>query len=283
MKTFTLLSFTILISFVNLYAYESVQREQKKSPTIHNFIVLNNAVIKPIKLTNSIGKSWKYPKAAENLMKKIDALTEKHRISKVHYQATLNDKNSHLTEKQKDKIAYEIKDIDCRIAELMTSKADIERLGNDKEHIYDLGGEGRDGGAQYIMKGKDKCVKIQGSCDAQFIHEIRHISLSLQDKRGLRFSRNNLLMPVFADGSVDELQGYRAQFAFKPNSLPGFYPKYLEDVNLEYISNIQKTDRSFAYPSIQKMVDDDKRIAKNNKKIDKDSSIAHNILVNAKQ
>lgn len=283
MKTFTLLSFTILISFVHLYAYESVQRDQKNVPTIHNFITCNNAVVKPPKLTNSIGKSWRYPKAAEILIKKIDAIIEKHRRSKVHYQATLNAKEGHLTEKQKGKIAYEIKDIDSRIAELLTSKADIERLGNDKEHIYDLGGEGGDGGAQYIMKGKDKCVKIQGSCDAQFIHEIRHVSLSLQDKRGLRFSRNNLLMPVFADGIEDELQGYRAQFAFKPNSLPGFYPKHLEDVNLEYISNIQKTDRSFAYPSIQKMVDDDKSIAKSNNKMDKDSSTVHNIFANVKQ
>lgn len=90
-------------------------------------------------------------------------------------------------------------------------------------------------------------------------------------------------MPVFADGIEDELQGYRAQFAFKPNSLPGFYPKHLEDVNLEYISNIQKTDRSFAYPSIQKMVDDDKSIAKSNNKMDKDSSTVHNIFANVKQ
>ncbi len=282
MKTFTLLFFTILISFIHLYAYKSEQREQQNSPKVHNFIALNNALTKPIKLTNSIGKSWRYPKEAENLIKKIDAIIEKHRRSKVHYQATLNAKEGHLTEKQKGKIAYEIKDIDSRIAELLTSKADIERLGNDKEHIYDLGGEGGDGGAQYIKKGKGRCVKIQGSCDAQFVHEIRHISLSLQDKRGLRFSRNNLLMPVFADGSVDELQGYRAQFAFKPNSLPGSCPKYIEDVNLTYIGSIQKDNGSYAYPEIRDRVEDN-GIAKNNKKIDKDSSIAHNILVNAKQ
>ena len=283
MKTFTLLSFTILISYVHLYAYESEQREQKNLPVRHISNRMIDSSEKPMRLTASIGMSWKYPKAAEDLIKKIDAIIEKHGRNKVVYQATLNDKNSHLTKKQKDKIVYAIKDIDNRIAELLTSKADIERLSNDKEHVYELGGDGQDGGAQYIMKGKDKRVKIQGTCDAQFIHEIRHISLSLQDKRGLRFSRNNLLLPVFADGSEDELQGYRAQFAFKPNSLPGFIPKYWADVNLEYISNIQKADGSFAYQNIRKMIDDDKSIAKSNKEIDKDSSITHNILAKVKQ
>ncbi len=282
MKTFTLLSFTILISYVHLYAYESEQREQKNLPVSHISNRMLDSSEKPIRLTASIGMSWKYPKTAENLMKKIDALIEKQSRNKVHYQATLNDKNSHLTEKQKDKIVYEIQDIDSRIAELLTSKADIERLSNDKEHVYDLDGNGRDNGAHYIMKGKDNCVIIQGSCDAQFIHEIRHISLSLQDKRGLLFNRNNLLMPVFANGSIDELHGYRAQFAFKPNSLPGFYPKYLEDVNLAYIGSIQKDDGIYAYPEIRNRVED-KGIAKSYKKIDKDSMNSPNILANVKQ
>jgi hypothetical protein len=283
MKTITLLFFTTLISFVEIYAYKSTQKEQKKALNTRISYWMKDSTTKPIGLTTSMGQSWKYPKAAENLMKKIDAQIEKQFSKKINYKATLHNKGSHLTKKQADLIVYNIKDIDSRIAELLTSKADIVRLSNDKEHIYDIGGDGKDSGAQYIKKGKGNNVLIQGTCDAQFIHEIRHISMSLQLIRGLRFSKNNLLMPLFADGIEDEIQGYRAQSAFKPNSLPGMYPKYLEDINLQYISSIQKEDGSVAYPSILKRVNDDKSIAKSNKKADKDSSIIYNILVNAKQ
>lgn len=283
MKTITLLFFTTLFSFVNIYAHKSAQREQKNALDIRISCTMNDSTKKPIGLTASIGMSWKYPKEAEDLIEQIDILIEKLNRKKVHYQATLNDKDNHLSEKQTGKITYQIKDIDSRIAELRMSKTDIVRVGNDKEHIYSFIAKCSEFGEHNVVKGEGKDVFIQGSCDAHFVHEIRHISLSFQYKNGLCFNKNNLLKSVFADGTVDELHGYRAQYAFEPNSLPNFYSNSMEHVNLEYLSKIQKTDGSFAYPRFRKMVEDDKIVANNNKKIDKDSISLPNIAANAKQ
>lgn len=278
MKTITLLLLTTLIYVVDIKAHSaSFVKDHTLFPT--GEIYADNLS----RLQMFVGKSWKNPETAVRLSLKIDAIIQKNNKIKASFQAKLLEKGNNLSEKQKATIAYEIKDLDNRISELITSKSDIARLGNDREHIFDLSGEGRECGTHFIIKGKDNTVKIQGSCDAHFVHEIRHISLSLQSKNGLRFSKNNLLIPISPDGSFDELQGYRAQFAFKANSLPGIYPKYIEQVNLKYISEIQKMDGSYAYPSIRNKIDEFESIAKSKKKIDKDSIISSSVFVTAKQ
>ncbi len=278
MKTFTLLFLTTLIYVVNIDANSSSFVKDLAHFSTGEIYADNLSGLQMF-----VGTSWKNPEIAVRLSLKIDAIIQRHNKIKANYQAKLLEKGNSLSEKQKATIAYNIKDLDSRISELITSKSDIVRLGNDKEHLYELDGEGRESGSQYIMKGKDKHVRIQGSCEAQIIHEIRHISLSLQSKNGLRFSRNNLLIPISPDGIMDEIQGYRAQFSFKSNSLPGIYPKYIEQVNLKYISEIQKTDGSYAYPNFRNKIDEYESIAKSKKKIDMDSIISSNVFIVSKQ
>ncbi len=283
MKTINLYFFIVFVSFVNSYAYESINRQQVNSPNSLISYKINNSTKNSRPLRTSIGMSWKYPKEAVNLFKKIDRKIEKLYRAKAHNQVKLNVKDNSLKEKQKNKITEAIKDINNRIAELNTSKADVIRLGNDVEHIYDLGGDGRELGTYSILKGKNNQIKIQGLNDAQILHEIRHVSLSLQSPDGLQFSKNNLLMPIAADGSEDELQGYRAQYAFQPNSLPGFCPKDIEHVDLKYICEIHKDNGTYAYPEIRKMLNVDLRITKSKNKIDIDKMSTSKTLVENKK
>ena len=209
-------------------------------------------------LTESSINSWEKPKAAESLMNRIDLKINALQKEKGQQQTNLDEPNVHLSDKQKDKITSSIKDLNSRLVELNTSKEDIDRLANDKNHIYAFSKTGENS----VIRKTENVIVIQGANDALLIHEIRHISLWLQSGRNFQFSINKLLMPLFADGSVDELQSYRAQYAFAPNSLPGVFPIDMAHVNIEYIAKIQKADGSIAYPSIRKMWQDDLRISK---------------------
>ena len=233
-------------------------------------------------LVPSIGKSWKYPIIAERLQKKIFSKINDLNAKKANCQAKLNDLSSRLTERQKNKIEDGIAEIDNCIQELTQSIADIERVGHDKAHIYDFNNlttKGLSFGVHYIVKGTDNVITIQGTTHAQFIHEIRHLSLSLQSKNGLRFSKNNFLMPVFANGIEDELQAYRAQYAFEASSLPGFYPKSYAQVNLTYLNSILLDDGSFAYSTQRNISVDETKMAKNTLKMDENKISQVNLVI----
>ena len=201
-------------------------------------------------------KSWKYPQAAQRLIAHIDAKINELTKNSSKIQAKLDEPSTHLSDKQKAKRAAMLKDLDSRLVELNASKADMDRLGNDPNHIYAFSEKGEN----CVIKVNDKEIIIQSENDALLIHEIRHISFWLQTGRSFRFSKDNLLKPVFADGSVDELQSYRAQYAFSPNSLPGIIPTDMAHVNLEFVAKIQRENGAIAYPSIHQMWEADLKI-----------------------
>jgi hypothetical protein len=220
----------------------------------------------PFSLVNPNIKGWKDPKTAERLIAHIDTKMGQLNEEKVRYQAKIKAKGEHLTDKQRDKIDHILTDIEGRIVELTTSKADIERLGRDANHVYELG----ETSENCVVKKPHNLIIIQGANEALYIHEIRHVSLSLQTKKGLEFSNSNLLMPTFADGSADELQGYRAQYAFEPTSLPHtyhYYPTDLAHISIAYIGNIQREDGAYAYLGIQKTWQDLQKIVEQSKKL----------------
>jgi hypothetical protein len=193
--------------------------------------------------------SWEKPKAAENLMYRIEDKINALQKEKGQKQAKLEDPNTHLSDKQKDKITLSIKDLDSRLAELNTSKTDMDRLGNDKNHIYVFSSIGENG----VTKSMDKEIVIHGANDALLIHEIRHISLWLQTGREFRFNKDNLLIVVVPNGSYDELHAYRAQYAFSPNSLPRPSPNIIEDITIEFVAKIRREDGTLVYPQIYKI------------------------------
>jgi hypothetical protein len=234
-------------------------------------ILSNTAHVKASNLTlsslvNPNIKGWKDPKAAERLMAHIDAKIAQLNEEKARNQAKTTAKDAHLTDKKRDKIDNLLTDIEGRIVELTTSKTDIERLGRDANHVYELG----ETSENCVVKKPHNLIIIQGANEALYIHEIRHVSLSLQTKKGLEFSNSNLLMPTFADGSADELQGYRAQYAFEPTSLPHtyhYYPTALAHISIAFIGNIQREDGAYAYLGIQKTWQDLQKIVEQSKKM----------------
>lgn len=210
-------------------------------------------------------KSWKDPVAAQKLKAHIDAKIAHLNIEKAKNKAKLDDSKAHLTEKQEDKIAAIIKDLDSRLAELQISKSDIDRLGKDKNHVYAIS----EAGENCVIKETDREIIIQGANDALLIHEIRHISLWLQTGRSFLFNKYGFLVAIYQGGIVDEVQGYRAQYAFAPTSLPGRLPKDIEHINRAFLANIKKDDHSFAYPSIRQIWRDDLKMAEQQAKVKK--------------
>lgn len=258
MKKATHLTIVITLFFSNILNLCATE----PCSVVGKFVQIRSTEQRSVALAANL-KSWENPKTAENLLAHIDAKIKDLMKQKAEKQAKRDDPKAHLNEKQKDKITLSIKDLDSRLAELHTSKADMYRLSNDPNHIYTFSQTGEN----CVIKVNDKEVKIQGANDALLIHEIRHVSMWLQTGRSFRFSKYDLLMPIFADGSVDELQSYRAQYAFEPNSLPGAYPTDMQHVNIEFISKIQREDSAFAYPSIRQMWQADLKIVEQQAKL----------------
>lgn len=205
------------------------------------FLFLNTPCLK--------ANSWEKTKEMETLLYRIDTKINALQREKAEKQTKLEAPNAQLSDKQKDKIEATVKDLGSRLAELNTSKGDIERLENDNQHIYTFSSIGEN----CVIKVTDKEIKIQGANDALLIHEIRHIALWLQTGREFRFNKENLLMVVVPNGSYDELHAYRAQYAFLPNSLPKPLPNVIEDISIEFVAKIRREDGTLAYPQIYKI------------------------------
>lgn len=238
MKKMTLFSTAFAVFFSHISCLEA-DNWAKTTP-------LTLAQTATIILTESSINSLENPKEVERLMVRIDSKINALMKEKAKNQAKLEASNTRLSDKQKDKIAAALKNLDSRLAELNTSKVDIDRLSNDAQHIYVFSNMGENG----VTKSTDKEIVIHGANDALLIHEIRHISLWLQTGRSLKFNKDNLLMAIIPNGSYDELRAYRAQYAFLPNSLPRPLPTNIEDVSIAFVAKIRREDGTLAYPLI---------------------------------
>ena len=201
-------------------------------------------------------QSWTDPKAAQKLINLINNKIRALNNEKAKLQAKLAGPNATLKDKQIDRMAAEIKDLDSRLIELAISKADIDRLANDKNHIYTFSKNSGNG----IKKETDKELIIRGESDALLIHEIRHVSLWLQTGRPFRFNADNMLMTIVPNGCYDELWAYRAQYAFEPYSLPKPIPKDIDDISIEYVGRIRREDGTLAYPQIYQIWQNNSKI-----------------------
>jgi RHS repeat-associated protein len=217
----------------------------------------------PIRFIDPDGMTWKDPKEAAALDKKIDG-----KITDVNNQvakntARLSDKKNPLSDKKRAALEKENKNLEGRISQLNTSKTDIKKLGDDQDHVYDL--VNTNGGDHNVKKGSDGVINIEGSSDGLYIHEIRHVSLSLSSSKGLQF-KDGLLKPNNANGEKDEIEGYSAQHGFDPRSLPSVYPDSLNEIDAYYIGNIKRDDGSLVYPQINAVYEERKKNAKKFKK-----------------
>ena len=214
----------------------------------------------PVKLIDPNGMIWLDPEKADRLKGKIND-----KIS------SLNDKKSKLEEqlggdklsdKQKNKIQGKIDDLNSRVSSLNSSISDIDALGADKENTFDLIGGGEINRVQKDDKG---VINIQAPNDALHIHEVKHVALSLNSEKGLEFNSNGLLKPTTPTGLLDEISGYKAQYSYEPNSLPGSVSKG-SDINIEFIANLKDSNGNLVYPAINQRYQNQLEQMKINKK-----------------
>ncbi|PQJ80283.1 hypothetical protein BTO18_14330 [Polaribacter porphyrae] len=201
----------------------------------------------PIKFTDPDGLIWKDPSEADRLKKNI-------RSRKASIQRSINRIQGKLKNQKnmsKDERARKQKRIaNKKIAQgrLDSSIKDVDALGADQNHTYDLvsGGE-----VNFVKKGKDGVINIQGPNSALHIHEIKHVSLSLKSSSGLMFDKKGLLKPALNNnGMQDEIQAYGAQWAYSPGSVPGSVSDS-GNINWTTLAHLKNEDGVYVYPALR--------------------------------
>jgi hypothetical protein len=79
---------------------------------------------------------------------------------------------------------------------------------------------------------------------------INSISKQWQAAEGIH--KDGYLITTTLTGYKDEVAGYRAQYGFDPYSLPGSVNS-IDDIDLEYIGTLKKSDGTPVYPVINEM------------------------------
>ena len=106
----------------------------------------------PLRFIDPDGMIWKDPDKAEALKGKIKEVSEGLTKDKTALQAKLDNKDEPLTKKEKRQINDKIADINERLGSLKTSSDNIDALGKDTEHTYDLVNTGN-GEEHHVTKG----------------------------------------------------------------------------------------------------------------------------------
>lgn len=203
----------------------------------------------PIKFIDPTGMIWKDQEEADQLKEKAqdrkDQLAKQR--SKVEAKMEKREAKGKSTKNQERTLAT----IDSRTEQLDQTMGDIDALGADQDHVYDLvSGDNQGGGKHGVTQGGNGVINIYGSNDGLHIHEIRHVSLSLSSEGGLEF-RNGGLAPTTPTGSLDEIQGYKAQFGYT-GSGPGSAGS--DDQILNTIANLKDDNGNYVYPAIRQRI-----------------------------
>jgi RHS repeat-associated protein len=205
----------------------------------------------PVTLYDPDGKQFEDPKQRDYLIEKTnDRITSLREDN-----ARLKEENEAegTSKKQIRKNNRTIQDNDARIEELGQTLLDIDALDKDQENLYKLVGPGIGGSEKHrvYQDPETGVVKIEGANDALHIHEIRHVALSLSVDGFLDFNDKNNLKPVLSrrSGKDDEIQGYRAQYAFRPGSLPRSAAN-INSIDFKWVASLTTEDGSPMYKQI---------------------------------
>lgn len=209
----------------------------------------------PIRFFDPDGMTWEDKNEADKLKKanqdRKDALAK----SLSDNEARLKDKTNKLTKKENRALVKINSDLSARIKSLGETIQSIDALAKDA-NIYRLNTINSESERASVTKVKDKDNKEILSINAwsvgTFDHEIQHVENSLKSGRGLKFDDNNELRPsLSAAGELDEISGYRSQYAYDPNSLPGDSPKTIDGITHGYVAGLTLKDGfSPMYPRV---------------------------------
>gem|GEM_PF-3100366 len=200
----------------------------------------------PIRYFDPDGMDWKDPKKAAALKQQVNDLKASTDKAIENLNKAIDKAKTEKNETRAEKLTKQRDHLATQSKELETTAKDIDRLSDDHKHVYDFSSAAPDG-ENHVLKGKGNSVLIQGGSDQVWVHEIRHVSTHL-NAGGLRFSASGKLGTLDPSGIQDEITGYRAQFAFKKESLPesidqyehSYKPDELEDINIKYLGRINK-------------------------------------------
>jgi hypothetical protein len=181
--------------------------------TMQSYVAFNN---NPIRYNDPTGMIWEDPQQAERLRGNI-----RNRISSIN--SDINKWNEKLNEEgisdnKAERLRNKISDAEGRVSSLNESIGDIDTLGNDQDNTYRLVNHSND--SSRVIRGSDNVINIEGSSTGIHIHEIRHVALSLGSTEGLQFTESNYLRPTTPNGLIDEMEGYKAQYAYDGGGLP---------------------------------------------------------------
>ncbi|AUP77428.1 DUF6443 domain-containing protein [Flavivirga eckloniae] len=196
----------------------------------------------PLNLVDPTGMIWKDPKEAEKLKDKARDRKKSIAKSKVRDQERLKDIS--ISDRKKNRIEKRIKDYDSRTKSLNNTIKNIDALGADKDHTFDLvsGSDGKN----HVVMGEDGVINIQGPNDALKIHELTHAAVSLKNPKGLRFDKNGKLLANYPGGLLDEILGYSAQYGFDPSSLPSSASS-MDEIDMVFLASIKDDNNRPVY------------------------------------
>ena len=242
---------------LNLYDFEwrqydpTIWRTPTMDPMAEKFYGMSPyswAANNPVRYVDPDGMIWKDPKEAERLKKSVEKTQGAVNKQREKILSKL-DGGEEMSAGKRERLSNRLERLDSRLEGLETAKGDIQKLGDDPDHVYDLVGSPSGAEKHGVSKGEDGVINIGGPNSALQIHEIRHVSLSLGSEAGFQWSSTGSLKPVAADGQKDEIDAYRTQWSYNPSSVPNS-PTTITGIDLVYLGGLKTSDGAPVYPAL---------------------------------
>lgn len=202
----------------------------------------------PLRFIDPDGMTWEDQQKADDL--KESNRRKKEELAKLlsDNEKELNDPDKKLSKNRISKLKEANRDLVNRIKGLDDIIEKINLLGSDS-HVFRLNLISSNSSRASVSNEKDEkgnqVISINAWDNANFDHEIRHIANYLDNKKEFSFDKESReLLPILDEhyGTVDEINGYKTQYSYDPNSLPGKTPSSMGGVDLEYVAHISGKD-----------------------------------------